>query len=237
MVHLRTLAALGSLILPILAQDQIAYLPFGDSITEFGCWRAELWQKLQDDGHTNVDFVGSMSSNTECSGIQYDRGHEGHAGFLAVNIANQNQLPGWLATNPAAIVTMHLGTNDITSGRSTQDILAAFTTLVQQMRDSNPAVRIIVAQIIPISFADAAVQDLNAAIPAWAEGLNTAESPIWVVDQHEGFDMADLADGVHPNAAGDTKMANKWHPALVEAIASITDAGAGGAKRGVKFSA
>ncbi|PGH08255.1 hypothetical protein AJ79_06041 [Helicocarpus griseus UAMH5409] len=235
MVPFKALAAIGSFILPALAQDQISYMPFGDSITEFGCWRAQVWQKLQDDGHTNVDFVGSMTSQTECQAINYDRGHEGHAGFQAVNIASQNQLVGWLASNPADIVTMHLGTNDIVAGRSTDQILDAFTTLVEQMRASNPEVRIIVAQIIPLSFADQNVQALNAAIPAWAEGLNSETSPVWVVNQYEGFTSGDLSDGVHPNASGDTKMANKWHPAIVEAIASIQGRTAA-RKREIKFS-
>lgn len=44
-----------------------------------------------------------------------------------------------------------------------------------------------------------------------------------MVDQYTGFDAAnDLRDGVHPNAAGDTKMAAKWYPALVQAIDSVT---------------
>ncbi len=30
------------------------------------------------------------------------------------------------------------------------------------------------------------IQSLNAAIIPWAKGLNTTESPIWVVDQYTG---------------------------------------------------
>lgn len=63
------------------------------------------------------------------------------------------------------------------------------------------------------------IQELNRAIIPWAEGMNKTESPIWVVDQYTGFSgSADLRDGVHPNASGDTKMANVWYPALVHAF-------------------
>lgn len=63
------------------------------------------------------------------------------------------------------------------------------------------------------------IQELNAAIGPWAEGLNKTESPIWVVDQYTGFNGgADLRDGVHPNAAGDTKMTDVWYPAIVHAF-------------------
>ena len=146
MVYLKSVvSAIGSVaLLSLPAASGQRYMPFGDSITEFGCWRAEVWQMLQDAGYTAVDFVGSQSSATQCNGLNYDRDHEGHAGFLAINIANQNQLVGWLQQNPADVITMHLGTNDIFGGHSTDEIIAAFDTLVDQMRDSNPAMRIIV---------------------------------------------------------------------------------------------
>jgi lysophospholipase L1-like esterase len=63
------------------------------------------------------------------------------------------------------------------------------------------------------------IQDLNKQIPAWATGLNTTESPIWVVDQYTGYSgTADLRDGVHPNASGDKKMTDIWYPALIHAF-------------------
>ena len=69
-----------------------------------------------------------------------------HPGFLAVDIAAKNQLVDWLKKNPADIVTMHLGTNDIFRGnRKPQEILTALGKLVDQMRASNPVMRIIVS--------------------------------------------------------------------------------------------
>lgn len=63
------------------------------------------------------------------------------------------------------------------------------------------------------------IQDLNKAIIPWAQGLNSTASPIWVVDQYTGFSgTSDLRDGVHPNDAGDVKMANVWYPAVVHAF-------------------
>ncbi|PMD31934.1 carbohydrate esterase family 3 protein, partial [Hyaloscypha variabilis F] len=119
------------------------------------------------------------------------------------------------------LITMHLGTNDIAQkSDKTTDIIAAFTTLVRVMRDSNPNMKIIVAQIIPCSVGSytSQITPLNAAIPAWAAGLSTTNSPIWVVDQYTGMSSMDLRDGVHPNTSGDTKMAAKWYPALVNAL-------------------
>lgn len=78
-----------------------------------------------------------------------------------------------------------------------------------------------VAQIIPMGFGNynTQIQSLNTAIMPWAEGLNTTESPIWVVDQYTGFSgSSDLRDGVHPNDSGDTKMMNVWYPAVIHAF-------------------
>ncbi|KAI1780745.1 carbohydrate esterase family 3 protein [Hypoxylon cercidicola] len=196
----------------------LRYMPFGDSITEIICWRAMLWEKLKTTEWGSVDWVGSGKTENNCQDTTYDRDNEGHSGFLAIDIANRQQLVGWLRTNPADVITMHLGTNDIAQqNKPVNDIIAAFTTLVGVMRTSNPRMKIVVAQIIPISYGNyiPQIQSLNAAIIPWAQGLNTTESPIWVVDQYTG---TDLRDGIHPNAAGDTKMMNVWYPALVNAF-------------------
>jgi hypothetical protein len=40
---------------------------------------------------------------------------------------------------------MYLGTNDVGAQHKTADIIAAFTTLVKNIRDSNPKMKIIVS--------------------------------------------------------------------------------------------
>ena len=61
-----------------------------------------------------------------------------------MNIASQSQLVGWLDKSKPDIVMMHLGTNDVWSNRSPAEILAAFDTLVKQMRASKPSMKILV---------------------------------------------------------------------------------------------
>lgn len=123
----------------------LRYMPFGDSITEIICWRAKLWEKLQDTEWATVDWVGSGKTENNCGDNKYDRDNEGHSGFLAIDIANRKQLVGWLEKNPADVITMHLGTNDIVQqNKAVTDIIAAFTTLVEVMRASNPNMKIIV---------------------------------------------------------------------------------------------
>lgn len=205
----------------------VRIMPLGDSITGSpGCWRALLWNRLQNAGYTNIDFVGTLPP--QGCGVAHDGDNEGHGGFLATNIANQNQLPPWLSATRPDIVVMHLGTNDVWSNIAPATILTAFSKLVDQMRASNPAMKILVAKIIPMNPSSCAdcgqrVVNFNNAIPAWAQGKSTAQSPITVVDQWTGFATAsDTYDGVHPNASGDQKMSDKWYPALTAAISGVS---------------
>lgn len=210
---------------------QVRIMPLGDSITAGpGCWRAFLWNQLQTAGYTNIDFVGSVSDGGGCnSGFSYDFDHEGHGGFSATGIADNNQLPPWLSAARPDIVLMHLGTNDMWGGYvPLQNKLNAITKLVGQMRAHDPNMKIIVAQIIPMSPSNcptcaADVVAFNNAIPGWAAGLTTAQSPIVVVDQWSGFDVvADTYDRVHPVTSGFVKMANRWFPAVAQALGDVT---------------
>lgn len=71
---------------------------------------------------------------------------------------------------------------------------------------------------------DRNVRELNAAMPAYFAAQNSTASPIWLVDQWTNFTSADLYDGLHPSDSGDVKLANKFYPALVEAIESLGSA-------------
>jgi len=79
-------------------------------------------------------------------GFPYDGDNEGHSGFLATHIVANNQLPGWLAVTQPEIVMMHLGTNDIWGAHETGEIIAAFSTLVDQMRESRKTMKILVSE-------------------------------------------------------------------------------------------
>ena len=204
-------------------------MPLGDSITAGpGCWRAVLWDRLQRSGYTNIDFVGTQVGGG-CA-VAHDGDHEGHGGFSATGIADQNQLPGWLSADPAGH-RPHAPRHQRPVGRHDQhqrQILTAYSKLVDQMRASNPNMKIIVAQIIPMEPSNCTgcaqrVVALNNAIPGWAAGKTTAQSPITVVDQWTGFNAAtDTIDGVHPVDSGFQKMSDRWYPALTAALGPPT---------------
>lgn len=128
----------------VAAQTSLNFMPLGDSITEFGCWRAYVQGQLQEAGVSGVDWIGSMTDTKTCNGVSdWDPNHEGHAGYMAVDIANQ-YLEGWLSAATPDIVLFHLGTNDITNGKSTDEIIGAYGQMVDLMRAANPAVKVLV---------------------------------------------------------------------------------------------
>ncbi len=122
-------------------------MPLGDSITEITCWRALVWDQLAAAGLADkVQYVGSQNSNPQnCkpTTANWDQHHEGHSGWLAINIAN-SYLTGWLKSTPADIVMFMLGTNDVFQGKSINDIIASYTKMVGIMRAANPKTKIIV---------------------------------------------------------------------------------------------
>lgn len=198
------------------ANKVLKIMPLGDSITAIGIWRPTLLKNLTDNGY-NVEFVGSQKDTTY---------HEGHGGMGCINLGNSTDLTKWLSSTNPDIVLMHLGTNDCWgSNRMTKEILAAYTTLIGQMRVNNTNMIIMVAKILPMyptgggEVANNNVIDLNSSIDNWAKGLQNEKSPIIVVDQYIGFDTkTDTYDGVHENDIGSIKMATKWYNALVDVL-------------------
>lgn len=67
-------------------------VPLGDSITEITCWRAYVWDDLAAANlSSQVQYVGSQNSNPQNCKPQtssWDQHHEGHSGWLAIDIAN-----------------------------------------------------------------------------------------------------------------------------------------------------
>lgn len=217
-------------------------MALGDSITRATCWRARLWERLNQAAAGRFDFAGTLASDSGCTPAEYDRDNQGYSSSLVTEIVagvtgartcDPSPCPA-LADLRAAfaaaapdVVLMHFGTNDVWNSRPTNTIIEAYSAVLGALREATPNVRLFVAQIIPMNVTEATcagctcascganIDALNAQIEAWAAAQGTEASPITVVDQWTGFDTAtDTGDGVHPNAAGSQKMADAWFNAL-----------------------
>ena len=204
---------------PVLGQvEPIRIMPLGDSITEGtqgdATYRYFLWDQLNNAGYS-VDFVGSMTGVR--TGVpkypNFDQNHEGHWGWRADRIANG--VTNWAKASVPRIVLLHAGTNDIIQGQTTATTITDLRNIIKRMRTANPNTTFLIAKIIPIAGKDAQVQELNQAIPALVNDLNTSKSPVVAVDMFTGFNAStDLRDGVHPTESGYQKMADDWFAAL-----------------------
>lgn len=198
----------------------IKIMPLGDSITQsFGdrkSYRYYLWHKLEDAG-IDADFVGSQllsSENQFPADFDFDQNHEGHTGFTTAQI--KAQIASWAGDTRPDVVLIHLGTNDIRFGVSANTALNNLAGIIDILRSINPDVKIVLSKVIPAGDANpGAIESFNDGIPGLVAQKNTAQSPVIVVDQYTGFDLAvDTDDNLHPNDAGDRLMADRWYAAL-----------------------
>jgi lysophospholipase L1-like esterase len=204
----------------------IRIMPLGDSITQstspLNSYRYYLWHLLENRDY-RVDFVGSLRGvgGGPPANPDFDMDHEGHSGWRADEILANIQM--WAAQASPDIVLLHLGTNDLCQRQSAESTVIDIGNIVDVLRTVNPHIRVLLAQIIgQAPFADCLSPLLNARLPALVADKNTAESPITLVDQYTGFDPSTMTvDGMHPNAIGDSRMADRWFEKLVPVLESI----------------
>ena len=127
-----------------------------------------------------------------------------------------------VATHDPDLVMLQLGVNDVWGGSAPiAPILDNYTELVQQARAHNPRIVIVVAQIHQIITDNCAndastsnAKQLVDAVPGWAEGITTIDSPVFVADLWTHSDPHEADDCVHPNDAGAQRMGLNWYEAL-----------------------
>jgi acyl-CoA thioesterase-1 len=203
----------------------VQIMPLGNSITQgdmdHPTYRYHLWKMLKNDGY-DVDYVGTLSANYngDNPAQDFDLDHEGHWGWRADQILNgiagQQKLSDLLQHNTPDIVLMHLGSNDIFQGESIDQIISELKDIIRILRLSNNDIVILIAQILPVANKplNTRITLLNKAIEKLPASMDLSYQLI-VVNQNNGFNpYNDTYDGIHPNKAGEKKMADKWYESL-----------------------
>lgn len=220
---LQGLMMLIGVLCPTLSQAQVKIMPVGDSITHgdkvLNSYRRALWQKLLAGMYT-VDFVGGQHSNYD--GLppnpDFDLDHHGHGGWRTYEILPE--IRQWTLDCKPDIILLHVGTNDLVDERTVESTRDNISAIIDQIRLANPAMKILLAQLIPSSWSvrlNNDISSLNALLPTLVAEKNTNASPVAVVDQNTGFNIeagGDLYDQLHPNASGEEKMAERWYQSL-----------------------
>ncbi|WP_437968053.1 SGNH/GDSL hydrolase family protein [Sorangium sp. So ce260] len=193
-------------------------LPLGDSITDGigvaggGGYRIELFKKARAAGK-DITFVGSLLNGPGMvDGAAFPRNHEGHSGWKIDEIARLVPTPAF--NGDPHIVLLMAGTNDISQDDNLPMAPQRLGSLLDKIFAAAPDALVVVAQLLPVSYADPKVITYNNALPAIVEARASAGQHVVLVDMHAGFPMSELPDGVHPNAAGYARMANVWYGAI-----------------------
>lgn len=169
-----------------------------------------------------MDYVGSTASGTFSNNQ-----HEGHRGKIIDEIAQESSVGIWAAPN---IVLIHAGTNDINRDIDVNNAPDRLSNLIELIYEHSPNAAVFVAQIVPTKTASstARVKAYNNAIPGVVNTWVTKGKHIMTVDIFNAVNSAtDLADDLHPNFQGYTKMAQQWYDAITTADAKgwIVEAG------------
>jgi lysophospholipase L1-like esterase len=130
------------------------------------------------------------------------------------------KINGPARTSKPDIVLIHLGTNDINQQQSPDSTIEELRQLIQTLRNNNPRVKTLIAQVIPCG-EEAKIRQFNRLVGDLAKEINTQESPVIAVEQFSGFNAAagfDTYDGCHPNESGEQKMADRWFTALKKVL-------------------
>jgi len=190
-------------------------MPLGDSITHgtqvAGGYRVKLEDHLLA-AKRDFTFVGTQSSgdiNLE------SRRHEGHKGYRIEDIANEVET--WLGVQKPNHILLTIGTNDILQNNQLATAPARLSALIDRITVSRPNARLVVSSLPPLSdpSLDVKVQQFNSTIPAIVESKVNQGKSVSFVDMYSALTTADLRDGIHPNAAGYARMAERWRAALV----------------------
>jgi lysophospholipase L1-like esterase len=197
------------------ADDSVRIMPLGDSITagvgsaNYNGYRKPLYVNLINDGY-NIDFVGSQTN-----GDFADRDHEGHEGWHAEGGIDGGILPNvynWLTANPADIVLLHIGTNDITTGGQDPNEVIGILDEIDRFSENT---KVILALIINRQTYSPETTQFNNEVNDMASSRIAAGDDIVIVDMENALNYStDMSDNLHPNESGYAKMANVWYEAI-----------------------
>ena len=220
--------AVGSSTQTVIVDQTI--MPLGDSITKGTInsgpppatrvgYRKPLYDSLLAAGFT-FDLVGTESNGYDVPNFDYN--NEGHGGWTAAEIAwgrnggyPTDGIRAWLDANPADIILLHIGTNQLT--RNTDVDVASILNEIDlwETSASGNHVTVVLALIIDQNPINPDVVVYNSHLVTLANNRIANGDDIIVVNQHDALTYPDdMGNDLHPNKNGYAKMSNVWFNAL-----------------------
>ncbi|MGK2955527.1 MAG: SGNH/GDSL hydrolase family protein [Solirubrobacterales bacterium] len=202
------------------AAAPLRIMPLGDSNTDGfnvpGGYRIALEDGLNADGFA-VDFVGSLSNGPS---DLLDKDHEGHIGSTIDGL--RAGVAGWLSANPADIVLLMIGTNDLKLGTTTDGNPVAASqrlrALLVELTDLDVDLHVVVSTLPPQTsvVGGERTATFNEILPALVDDLRNGGRNVSLVDGAASLSLADLSDSLHLTSAGFAKLAGVWREGIAE---------------------
>ena len=183
-------------------------------------YRNDLWYKLIAAGY-HVDFVGSQQAGQSIV-PRFDVDNEGHPGWTSYQIAYN--IYTYLIYNTPDIILLHIGSNDNASSVAGVEYLLDEIDRFEE--DNGHHITVIVALIIDRNPHSATVSAFNHNLKNLVKQRISEGDDLMLVDMQYGAGIQyskDMADHIHPNDRGYTKMANVWFKAIVDYKKSQSD--------------
>jgi len=208
-------------------------LPLGDSIT-WGVndegnagYRGPLFA-LAVAAQQKITFTGSLANGPgTVSGQTFPPKNEGHSGWgISTVTAYSNGVAGIATVIPSPafdsgsgglpnIILLHIGTND-TGDSTAAEMTSRLGGLMDKIVAAAPDAELVVAKIIPLSWATSVINAYNDAIPGLVQTRASAGKHVVLADMNTGFVSSTMmgSDSIHPNSSGYKFMADRWYSVI-----------------------
>lgn len=173
-------------------------------------WRAS-WECARVDLPAGRYNVNNLGSGTLLSWT-------GQTNTFVTTDAGTRTYTGMTYTPDTAAIM--IGINDLADGVAETQVCADVGTMIDQLRASNPSVRIFLNKVLHANQGatrDTQVNNLNALLPALvaAKNATSMNSPVWLMDADTGFVPVTMTyDNVHPNSTGESYVGDRIAAAM-----------------------
>ncbi|HZX47644.1 MAG TPA: LamG-like jellyroll fold domain-containing protein, partial [Nitrospirota bacterium] len=192
-------------IMPLGDSNTVGAGTGGNAVAYMTGYRQPLSLSLTGSGYI-TDLVGSVETG-QLAVPGFDYQHEGHGGFTSTQVAGQ--VYSWLVNNPADVVLLHIGTNDVTYSSS------YIANILDEIDRFSEKTTVILARIINEQPYKASVTQFNDSVQTMAQARIDNGDKIIIVNQESALNYtSDMSDSIHPNQSGYDKMAGVWLSSL-----------------------
>jgi lysophospholipase L1-like esterase len=165
---------------------------------------------LARDGVT-VDMVGSQRDGPATVA---DLDHEGYGGLTLEDM--RRQVAGWVRRADPDVVLLHAGTNDLLKGSSAEETAGHLEDVLSEIVAVSDAHVIVAGVWAPLGGDLRDRAEFNRLSGVVVAGFRERGHSMRYADTSDLLDAEEVADGLHPNAAGYRQIAAMWERQILD---------------------